>query len=81
MSAPPKFSTVSWLSQVTAVDNEFYRWPVAYEFSNGRKFTKSDKIWYDTIAAADIAGDESLMMGDDYVRMGGDFIRVEDGEL
>jgi hypothetical protein len=79
MSAPPKFSTVSWLSQVIAVDNEFYQWPVAYEFSNGRKFTKSDKLWYDGLASGAITPDETLMMGEDTVLMGEDYIRVEDG--
>ena len=77
MSAPPKFSTVSWLSQVTAADAEFYKWPVAYEFSRGRMFYKNDADWYaamegDIPDGAIKIGDDYVQMGDDYVLMGGE---------
>jgi hypothetical protein len=76
MSAP-KFSTVSWLSQVTAADPEFYQWPVAYEFSRGRVFRKNDADWYAGLVS-DIP-DGAVMMGDDYVLMGDDYVLKGDG--
>jgi hypothetical protein len=51
---PPNFTQRNWLEIVTAHEPEFYKKPVAYEFSRGRKFLKDDNQWYSTLARVEL---------------------------
>ena len=62
MSAPT-FRQIDFLSVVHGHDPTFYADPVAYEFSNGRKFTKNDSNWYASFRAGLYFGTEELEFG------------------
>ena len=46
MSEEVTYSERAWLSEVTDVDEDYYKDDIAYEWSNGRKMYSTDR--YDT---------------------------------
>jgi hypothetical protein len=60
---PPTFTQRGWLEIVTAHEPEYYKKPVAYEFSRGRKFLKDDNQWYSTLARTELLTNPGFELG------------------